>query len=681
MRFRRWTLFLFLLLVSVQVWQGTQISILPFEIVKRNHRPSDVWILDRFDRPIESLRMEKNYRSLDWVPLSEVSPAFIRLLLDSEDRRFYDHWGVDFWAIGGALIQRLRYGSQRGASTLSMQTYRLLQNSAAKVPSEAKAWSKWKQMIGALKLEMQWTKAEIMEAYLNLVPFRGEIIGLRAAALGYFAKGPKGLVDREAALLAALIRSPNADSASVTRRMCQTLQKNSDCQALSEFVKSHLQKPYTISRARELLPVFSEVIKTQEATAGLAPHLIKTTLDLDIQVQALAIVREQLSALRSQNVKDAAVVVLDTKSGEILAYIGNGGPGHASSVQVDGIQAKRQAGSTLKPFVYAVGFDWNLLTPATLIEDSPADITVADGKIFRPRNYDNQFRGAVTVADALASSLNVPAVRSLQLIGLDRVYSLFKSLGFTELEEEDFYGPALALGAVDVSLLELSRAYRSLAFQDHRDNQFKFETRKRITAILSRADHRRYTFGRDGVLTLPFPSAVKTGTSKDLRDNWCLGWTDQYLVGVWVGNFNGEPMWNVSGVEGAAPIWRNIMLSLHSNPSSMSLALAESEPNYMTGPAENTISQNVFSQAATLSRIRYPPSQMLVAIDPDIPKDVQKLSIEIESPKQKQKLFLNNKLLSVAQENILWSLVKGRHQLELRTAAGKVLDRVDFEVR
>jgi len=689
------------------VWQWDQIQIRSFAEVQNDYRPSDVWILDRMDRPIESLRLDKNYRSLDWVQLSEVSPAFIRLLLESEDRRFYDHWGVDFQAMGGALVQRLRYGSQRGASTLSMQTFRLLekvlQNSTSRDLAmqksssgelvELKALVKWKQILGAFMLELKWTKAEILEAYVNLVPFRGEIVGLRAAALGYFSKGPKGLVDREAAFLAALIRSPNAEEALVVRRVCRALQKNSDCVGLSEFVKAHLGKPYIISRARELLPVFSAVLQKNvpaaadarppnpaSADAGVPPpaksHLIKTTLDLDIQARTLATVREQLGSLRAQNVKDAAAIVLDTKSGEILAYVANGGPGFSSSAQVDGIQAKRQAGSTLKPFIYASGFDWNLLTPDTLIDDSPADITIATGKIYRPRNYDNQFRGAVTVADALGSSLNVPAVRSLQLIGLDRVYALLQNLGFADLEEQEFYGPALALGAVDVSLMELAKAYQKIALKDSVENQFKLETRKKIAAILSRSDHRRYTFGRAGILSLPFPAAVKTGTSKDMRDNWCLGWTDQYLVAVWVGNFQGEPMWNVSGVDGAAPIWRNLMLALHPSHASVTLALAEAEPNFLKDASEDTL-----MQAAQLSRIRYPPSQMLVAIDPDIPKEVQKLAIEVEGPQQKQKLFLNNKLLSMAQESILWSLVRGKHKLELRSAAGKVLDRVDFEVR
>ncbi|MEQ1878895.1 MAG: penicillin-binding transpeptidase domain-containing protein, partial [Bdellovibrionia bacterium] len=419
---------------------------------------------------------------------------------------------------------------------------------------------------------------------------------------------------------------------------------------------------YEIQNAKALLPVLAPVIfeNTSDNTGPL-----RTMIDVEAQRFALAALREQLLNLKSQNVRDGAALVLENATGRVVAYVGNGGFGFSSAHHVDGIQSRRQAGSTLKTFVYGAGFEEGVLRRESLLEDSPADIAAGLGRVYHPRNYDNLFRGLVSVADSLGSSLNVPAVRALKLVGERKVLNLLGALGFENLRDTEYYGPSLALGSLDVTLWELTNAYRKLSATA--DSPLSIQTRDTLFSILSSSEHRRFTFGIDSTLNLPVPTAVKTGTSKDMRDNWCVGLNDRYTVGVWVGNFNGDPMWDVSGMSGAAPAWRRIMAALSSpSPARASGAAVEvSEP----------------LPAHSISRITYPVPDMLVAIDPDIPAHLQKLPIEIEAPQKDHVIFLDGKSLGPARDIVLWPLIKGKHKIDLKTRIGRVIETVPFLVR
>ncbi|MBX3016411.1 MAG: transglycosylase domain-containing protein [Bdellovibrionaceae bacterium] len=646
---------------AAAIWLGTT-SPPDFAQVRADHRPSDAWIVDRQGRPMESIRTARDRRSLGWVAWHEVSPAFRELLVQVEDQRFYRHFGVDPLAVGHAGWQMLRGHAHRGASTLSMQLTGLLSGTRSgkgKDNSRRDLGRKFTQMIEALKLDGSWQKDEILEAYVNLVPFRGELVGLPAASQGYFAKTPAGLFREEAALLIALIRAPNAKPELVGQRACRILERD-DCAPVIELAQKSFARPYAIARKREVVPVLSE----RFVENGWGTNLIQTSLDLKMQELALHALREQMRFLRRQNVNDGAVLILETRTGRVVAYAANGGPGMASAPQVDGIQTRRQAGSTIKPIVYGLAYDLNLLAPDSLLDDSPADIAISMGRVYHPRNYDNVFRGPVSAGEALGSSMNVPAVRALKLVGETRVLDKMRELGFQDLEDDDYYGPSLALGAVDVTLWELTHAYRQFATENE---IFKPETREMLYDSLGAPEYRRFTFGMDSLLSLPFPVAVKTGTSKDMRDNWCIGWTPEYTVGVWIGNFNGDPMWNVSGMSGAAPIWRDLMLALHPHPQ------PTRAPRYL--PRAEALPRR------GLSRIRYPAAGMLVGLDPEIPRGLQKLPIEIENPQPGYRLFLNRKPLSMARETVLWSLARGRHRLELKDRKGVAVDQVRFEVR
>ena len=295
------------------------------------------------------------------------------------------------------------------------------------------------------------------------------------------------------------------------------------------------------------------------------------TIDRGLQQFAADTLRRHISSLRSQNVHDGAVLVLDNATDEVLAYVSNTGD-EGSARYVDGIQALRQAGSTLKPLIYGAAFDQHILTASSLIDDSPLDIPVAGGGVYRPSNYDSLFHGAVTVRVALASSLNVPAVKTLNLVGVEAALDVLEAAGFEKLQSAEFYGPSLALGAADVSLYELTNAYRCLANKGvWSPVRLSFDepsgpARRVLSSqaafivldILSDRESRSRTFSLESPLSTRFWTAVKTGTSKDMRDNWCVGSSSRYTAGVWAGNFSGEPMWNVSGISGAAPVWVEI---------------------------------------------------------------------------------------------------------------------------
>ncbi len=653
-------------LILILTWLGLEtwfsVPIKSFAEVQKSYQASDVLVLDRNDYPLEVLRIRDHERSLAWTAWSQVSPSFQKLLVQTEDKRFFEHHGVDSLALFHSLYQVAFKKAKRGASTLSMQLIHILNPNQRHQSFIKDLITKFRQIINAKNLEKTWSKNEILEAYINKVSFRGELVGLGAASFGYFNKSPEALDDFESAFLTALIRSPNSNAQKVSKRICQILSEH-NCAEVEVRVNSILKKDYHITRNMDHLPVLSELIFDKKAEP-ISEKNLKTSLDIRIQDLALQALREQLLELKNKNVNEGAILVLENKTGTPIVYIGNPGAQFTSFPKLDGIQAKRQVGSTIKALIYASAFDLNILNVNSLLEDTKEDISLGGGQVYHPKNYDRIFRGNVGAGEALASSLNVPAVRTLALVGEQRILENLKSLGFKSLQDDDFYGPSLALGSLDASLWEMTQSYRALASGE----LFSKSATEQIFQALALPEYRRFTFGLDNILTLPFLAAVKTGTSKDMRDNWCIGWTQQYTVGVWVGNFNGQAMWNVSGTTGAAPIWRKIMLALHPNHTGAPMKLSYQ-------PASPPILHR------SITRIRYPVEEMKVGLDPDIPLILQKIPIEIENPQPGQSIYLNGVSFGPSKEMSLWPLKKGRQSISLRSNNGEILDQVKFEVR
>jgi penicillin-binding protein 1C len=554
-----------------------------YKEVRQNYIKSDSLLLDRHGAVLHELRTDKDHRRLDWTSLANISPALQQAVINAEDKNFYAHSGVDYTAISASIFQSLLRQNPRGASTITMQLASFLTPEIQPKKGRRTLGQKWQQIGAARELEKNWTKTEIFEAYLNLVSFRGELQGVAAASRAMFDKEPHGLDHTEAAVLAALIRSPNATYDALLLRSSQ-IGLSLDWKINPADLQSKIQKifwgtNYIQPRTTLAAHVALRLLKNQPKGAT-----VTCTLDTGLQRFAQGSIAAQLLALSGENVSDGAVLVLDNKTGQVLAYATNSAD-NSTAQYVDGIQAKRQAGSTLKPFLYGLAFDERILTAASILNDAPLDISVAGG-IYQPRNYDSSYRGPVSTRIALASSLNVPAVLTLNLVGVESFLTKLRHMGIKYLSESgDFYGPALALGSADVSLWEMTNAYRALANGGrwNEANFLKDMTRRVrnkqilsqdatfiISDILSDREARSTTFGLENTLATKFWSAVKTGTSKDMRDNWCIGYSSKYTVGVWVGNYSGQSMWNVSGVSGAAPVWSEVMNYLHRQKSVIS---------------------------------------------------------------------------------------------------------------
>lgn len=674
---------------------------------------SDRILFDRHGEALHRLRVDPSVRRLPWVPLEAVAPALREAVLRAEDRRFARHGGVDGLALAAAVLARLRGGPPRGASTLSMQLAALLDPEGLGRGGRRSLPAKLAQMRAAWALEARWSKDQILEAYLNRVPWRGELVGVGAMARSLFGKAPEALDRREAALAAALLRAPNAPPDRVARRACRLLAPapGEDCAGLAAEARARLGGRLPSADPADGPQLAPHLARRLLADAG--PEGLRSSLDARLQRLAREALAQQLAELRGRGVEDAAMVVLDNASGEVLAWVGAVEAG-SQAPEVDGVLARRQAGSTLKPFLYGLALEQRWLTAASALEDRPLDLAEAGG-LYRPQNHDRRHRGWVSARTALASSLNVPAVRLVEALSPAVFRARLVGLGFDLPEPGGHYGPSLALGAAEVSLLELAQAYRTLA-RGGQPGTLRWTPAGPAALpaptarldpgvawllgdILADREARAPGFGLDSVLATRHWTAVKTGTSKDLRDNWCVGFSRRHTVAVWVGNAGGQPMRDVSGQAGAAPAWRQMVDTLHRlDPEAATLAGPppppaglEAHPAPRTPAAEpprpewflaGTAMQDPAPAAhRALPRIVSPADGSLHALDPDIPPAAQALHLQAE-PAQGPgwRWRLDGRLLGEARPRRL-PPVPGAHRLELLDPAGQVRASARFRVR
>ena len=681
-------------------WIPTAAHAVPtFAEVKAAHRTSDFTLLDRRATPIQTMRVDKTVRRLAWLQLSDMSPALLTAIVLSEDRGFWEHSGIDWQAAAKSAWSNLWNTRTRGASTLTMQLAGLVDDGLARPAGGRSVTQKLGQAVTAARLEASWRKSEILEAYLNEVPFRGEIVGIDALAQTLFAKHAGGLDAQEAAIAAALVRSPNAKAAAVAERACGVLAlQQMSCSGVAGLAEAALQRRGAMPLGEQLAPHFARL--ALDAAAGPTQP---GTLDARLQRFATTELRRQLAELNGRNVEDGAVVVLDNASGEVLAWVGSSG-NLSGAAEVDGVLARRQPGSTLKPFVYELAFERRLITPATLIDDSPAQIATAAG-LYLPQNYDHEWKGFVSARTALGASLNVPAVRVGEMLGPDVVHARLNALGLALPESAGWYGASLALGSADVTLLGLTNAYRTLANGGlYTPAVLRPGSAARpvrvldaaaaflVTDILADNNARVRTFGSASALATRGFAAVKTGTSKDMRDNWCVGFTDRFTVGVWVGNAAGQAMHGVSGVSGAAPVWHRIASWLHAaKPSKAPLLPAGVVAQRIAFDSKREPERPEFFLAGTESgvvratdevggRQRFgiasPRDGSVFALDPDIPPQSQLIVFEGERGAWQ----LDGKVVGNG-ERLRWAPWPGRHRLALLGADGQPLQTVSFEVR
>jgi penicillin-binding protein 1C len=592
MRLRRLLLALLgsalLLTAAVLVWVMLP---LPAGILRQPPTPT-LRLLDRAGAPLRTTRTAEGALQ-QWIPLAELDPTLLVAFVAAEDRRFFTHHGVDPRALGRALLADLKAGRVvSGASTIPMQLARLLRPIPRSLPG------KLVQVLWALRLDAQLSKQVLLEQYLNRVPLGQGSIGVEAAAALYFDGSARELSAGQAALLAGIAGAPSRDNPLVSpqraagrRALVLARMRKADVVSAQE-AGAALREPVLPAALRQefLAPHYTAALLARlRAEGGATRGELRTLLDLPLQVALEAEVRHTVETMRRSGVEHAAAVVLDNRSGGILAWVGSPDFFEPGSGQVDMVGSPRQPGSALKPFLYGLAFDRGY-TPASILPDVATVYQTSTGP-YAPRDYDRRFRGPVRAREALGSSFNLPAVELANRLGPAELLLSLRRAGFSSLHRDaEHYGLGLALGNGDVTLLELANGYRAIAsggiwhpvrwLEDQGGSDAPGQrvmsagSAALVLDILADPVARIPGFGPVTPLEFPFPAAAKTGTSRHFTDNWAVAVTGGFTVAVWVGNFDGRPMEGVSGIAGAGPLLHRATL----------LTAARHPPGVLTTP-------------------------------------------------------------------------------------------------
>ena len=548
-------------------------------------------VFDRSGQLIRELRSKQGKLS-SRVRLPDLSAHIVPALLAAEDARFYRHPGIDPWAMLRALGQAIR--ARRlvsGASTLTQQLARNV------VPRPRTAFGKWREMAIALRIEASLSKPHILEEYLNRVEFGPNLRGIDAASRHYFDKPAAQLDLAEAAALVSIPRGPTLydpgrGTNALLRRRDRVLARM-ERRGLTSQAEAELARLEPLRLTRALAQGGTEHLLQGLLSGALAPELrgeavqrVQTSIDSGLQQEVSELSRRAARSIAEFGASAVAVMVVENASGEVLAYVGSPDfQAQRALGQNDGARALRQPGSALKPFVYAAAMNRLGMTAATLLPDLALELPTPEGT-YSPRNYDGRYHGPVLLRDALANSLNVPAVYTAARVGPEQVLELLRAAGFSSLQASaEHYGAALALGDGEVRLSELAQGYVMLAragslvpLRFYRSavlasgatltpspspgtRVIEARIAAVLTDVLADEQARAPEFGAFGPLSFPFPVAAKTGTSKGFRDNWTVGFTHEVTVAVWAGNFDGSPMTGSTGVTGAGPLFHEVMLA------------------------------------------------------------------------------------------------------------------------
>jgi len=546
------------------------------------------------------------------VPLNEIPKYLQQATISIEDKNFYTHQGVN--PIGGmlrAVVATLANQKLQGGSTITQQLVK-----SALLSPERTITRKIKEIILAYWVEAIYSKDKILELYLNQVPYGGTAWGVESAAERYFNKSVKDLTLAQAALLAGLPQAPTyyspfgANPQYAKTRQSEVLRRMVDDRYITEEqAQQATSEPLEYTQDTGLKAGHFVMYVKQQLVDKYGERLVErgglkvtTTLDLDIQEYAQATVSAEVAKLKSYKVSNGAALITKPSTGEILAMIGSTDYFATPSGSYNVTTALRQPGSSIKPINYAIGIDRHIVTPATMFLDIPTCFGVVNQPVYCPKNYDGQFHGPVQLRMALGNSYNIPAVKMLRLNSVEAMVASASAFGLGTLKDPKNYGLSLTLGGGEVHMTDMAEAFGVFAnggirkdlvsilkvtdkdgktLYEHQDANLdkdvpsqllltgprviSNETAFLISHILLDNNARSGAFGSNSELVIPGHAvSVKTGTTDDLRDNWTIGFTPQYLVAVWVGNNDNTPMnpWLVSGVTGAAPIWHDLMVKV-----------------------------------------------------------------------------------------------------------------------
>ena len=674
--------------------------------------PSKI-LYDRGGLPLREL-LSENHTYYEPISLDKISPWLMSAVISAEDKRFYTHSGVDVAAVLRAVWQNTKEGEVvSGASTITQQLARAIS------PRPKTWWGKTKEAFSAVRLEQTYTKEEILEQYFNLLEFGNLTQGVQAASRFYFGVDAADLSLAQAAFLAGILKSPTYYNP--VKHFPRALKRQ-------KYVLEQMYQSGVIDEDLYALALEEEIILRAFSRPFYAPHFtqftasllpmgsltVTTTLDRELQTQIEHILQNKLVRLTDNNVTNGAVVVLDNVTGGVLAYVGSADFNDKKhSGQVDGVRALRQPGSALKPFVYGLAFARGTLTPATLLTDED---TFFEGG-FRPHNYDENFHGLVSARVALACSYNIPAVKAAETVGTPAFLNLLHQLGFASLTKTaDFYGLGLSLGNGEVRLLELANAYATLArggwwkpillatrpeikLAGHPVRVLDEKTAYLVTDILKDNQARAAAFGLNSPLFVPFEMAAKTGTSKDYKDNFAVGYTPRWTIAVWVGNFDASSMQKVSGITGAGPILHDVALALQQRypspnftaPKGVKRANVCNETGLLAGPKCTHTHEDLFDEkflparcsgqhqsAVSTVQITSPTAGDIFYVDPATPRTIQQLKLAATCVPNTCHWQLDGQPLPGTSCQTWWPLAGGKHTLSVM--CGSSSSNLSFEV-
>ncbi len=660
------------------------------EIVRESERAA---ITDRNGVPL-GISYQNRWNGFDYVPLHAIPDFLVQAIVTSEDRTFYSHHGVDFPALAAAAWQDVKSRARvRGGSTISEQVVRILH------PRPRTLWSKWIELWEALLLESRASKGEILEFYCNELPYAANRRGFVQAASHYFDRDLSTLTRKEMLALVVLARAPSGydlyrDPVKVEPAIARLAAQVAPAEA--EQIAAAPLKLESNDWSDDA-PHFVSWLRQRLARDGTG--VVRTTLDMHLQREARDILAERLRSLAKLSVRNAAAIIVDHRSGEVLAWVVVGGdnPHHADD-DIDSVVAPRQPGSALKPFLYATALDqgWS---PATMLDDSPMAETIGSG-LHEFKNYSHSFYGRITLREALGNSLNIPALRTIGFVGVAPYLERLHQLGFASLSRDaSIYKEGLALGNGEVTLYEMAQGYAALAekgvFRPLRtvlDESppmrgtpvYSPEAASLIGNILSDPWARHLEFGYSSVLNLPIQTAVKTGTSTDYRDAWTMGFDSRYVVGIWMGNLDRTPMDGVTGAVGPALALRSIFAELHrddrTEPLYLSPHLVRKEvcvPNQVeTGCAQRSEYFLPGTETAPTEAFAPPPIELSrptqglqMAYDPRIPAELQSFDFRVDGLAGKchpcaVEWHLNGETVATTESgDYRWPLRRGKYDL------------------
>lgn len=559
--------------------------------------PSSTKIFDRNGAILYEL-LDTHQGRVSYKELSQISPYLAQATIAAEDARFYKNAGVDWRGIIRALFLNVRENQIiSGGSTITQQLVRNILG----INQRRTLAHKIREAFYAIRLTQVFSKDKVLEMYLNRVYYGYQNYGVQAASLGYFDKNASDLDLAESAFLAGVPQAPSLYDPFkhfevAKKRQARVLDLMvKQGYIVKEIADSAKDEPLNLAKG-VLYPIkaphFVEFVVDDlkhlygdEVYRGLS---VTTTLENGLQGEVEEIVARHVKTLAPHDVSNAAAIVLDAKSGEILAMVGSADFFNEDiGGKVNSVLSLRQPGSTIKPFTYALAFERGWGT-GTVIKDEPVRFFTAQGTPYTPKNFDFEFHGLVTAREALGNSYNIPAIKTANYVGIPALLKSLQEAGFSSLTESpEYYGLALTLGDGEVRLLDLTAAYSVFARAGMQKNTtailrvekngqvkdggtsfkekriFSPEAAFLVTDILSDKYARLREFGVENSLEIDRPAAVKTGTSRNFKDNWTIGYTPDRITGVWVGNNDGSPMEGISGAVGAAPIWQEVMRRAH----------------------------------------------------------------------------------------------------------------------